>query len=125
MARFMISMPDEMLKKLDEAARKEHRSRSELLREAARRHLSVDSQLSKPGAVKDKWDGKRKGAKKMKKKSMTQRLLELGIGRSGCPGLDRLVGPVKDEVDMRRLVKIGSKLKRLTRDIIDSREDRW
>lgn len=35
MARFMISMPDEMLKKLDDAARKEHRSRSELLREAA------------------------------------------------------------------------------------------
>ena len=124
MARFMISMPDEMLKKLDEAARKEHRSRSELLREAARRHLSVDSQFGKPGAVKDKWDGKRKGAKKMTKKSMTQRLLELGIGRSGCPGLDRLVGPVKDAVDMRRLVKIGSKLKGLTRHIIDSREDR-
>src|SRR5437667_6800330 len=40
-------------------------------------------------------DGKRKGAKKMKAKSMTQRLLELGIGRSGCPGLDRLVGLVK------------------------------
>ena len=125
MARFRISMPDEMLKKLDEAARKEHRSRSELLREAARRHLSVDSQIGKPGATKDKWGGKRKGAKKMKKKSMTQRLLELGIGRSGCPGLDRLVGPVKDEVNMRRLVKIGSKLKGLTRHIIDSREDRW
>jgi len=125
MARFMISMPDEMLKKLDEAARKEHRSRSELLREAARRHLSVDSQFGKPGAVKGAWDGKRKGAKKMTKKSMTQRLLELGIGRSGCPGLDRLVGPVKDAVDMRRLVKIGSKLKGLTRHIIDSREDRW
>ena len=125
MARFMISMPDEMLKKLDEAARKEHRSRSELLREAARRHLTVDSQLSKHEAVKDERDGKRKGAKKMKKKSMTQRLLELGIGRSGCPGLDRLIGPVKEEVDMRRLVKIGSKLKGLTRHIIDSREDRW
>ena len=125
MARFMISMPDEMLKKLDEAARKEHRTRSELLREAARRHLSVDSQFSKSGAAKDKWDGKRKGAKKMKTKSMTQRLLDLGIGRSGCLGLDRLIGPVKDEVDMRRLVKIGSKLKGLTRDIIDSREDRW
>jgi metal-responsive CopG/Arc/MetJ family transcriptional regulator len=40
MARFMISMPDEMLKKLDEAARKEHRSRSELLREAARYRLA-------------------------------------------------------------------------------------
>jgi hypothetical protein len=61
----------------------------------------------------------------MKTKSMTQRLLDLGIGRSGCPGLDRLVGPVKHEVDMRRLVKIGGKLKGLTRDLIDSREDRW
>ena len=61
----------------------------------------------------------------MKRKSMTKRLLDLGIGRSGCPGLDRLVGPVKDEVDMRRLVKIGSKLKGLTRDIIASRDDRW
>ena len=125
MARFMISMPDEMLKKLDEAARKEHRSRSELLREAARRHLSVEPQLGKTGAVKDKWDEKRKGAKRMKTKSMTQRLLELGIGRSGCPGLDRLLGPVKDDVDMRRLMKIGGKLKGLTREIIDSREDRW
>jgi Arc/MetJ-type ribon-helix-helix transcriptional regulator len=86
MARFTISMPDEMLKKLDETAREEHRTRSELLREAARRYLSVESQFSKSGAVKDKWDGKRKGAKKMKAKSMTQCLLELGIGRSGCPG---------------------------------------
>ena len=54
MARFTISMPDEMLKKLDETARKEHRSRSALLREAARRYLSVESQFSKSGAVKDK-----------------------------------------------------------------------
>jgi hypothetical protein len=60
----------------------------------------------------------------MKRKSMTQRLLDLGFGRSGCPGLDRLVGPVKEEVDMRRLVKIGSKLKGLTGDIIASRDDR-
>ena len=36
MARFMVSMPDEMLKKLDRLAKREHRSRSELLREAAR-----------------------------------------------------------------------------------------
>ena len=40
---------DEMLKKLDETARKEHRTRSELLRETARRYLSVESQLSKSG----------------------------------------------------------------------------
>jgi metal-responsive CopG/Arc/MetJ family transcriptional regulator len=57
MARFTISMPDEMLKKLDEAARKEHRSRSELLREAVRRHLTVDSQFSSGGAVKGAWGG--------------------------------------------------------------------
>ena len=56
---------------------------------------------------------------------MTQSVLDPGIGRRGCPGLDRLIGPVKDEVDIRRLVKIGSKLNGLTRDIIDFREDRW
>ena len=125
MARFMVSMPDEMLKKLDEAARREHRSRSELLREAARRHLTADSQFSKPVVTKNNGNGKRKSSKKMKRKSMTQRLLDLGIGRSGCPGLDRLIGPVKDAVGMRRLVKIGAKLKGLTRDIIESRDDRW
>jgi len=61
----------------------------------------------------------------METKSITQRVLDLGIGSSGCPGLDRLVGPVKDEMDMRRLVKIGTKLNGITRDIIDLREDRW
>jgi len=61
----------------------------------------------------------------MRKKSMTRRLLDLGIGHSGCPGLDRLIGPVNGEVDMRRLVKIGGKLKGLSRDIIEYRKDRW
>ena len=40
MARFMVSMPDDMVKQLDRRALEEHRSRSELLREAARRHLA-------------------------------------------------------------------------------------
>jgi hypothetical protein len=56
---------------------------------------------------------------------MTQRLLDLGIGRSGCPGLDRLIGPVKGELNMRRLAKIGAKLKGLSHDIIEYRKDRW
>ena len=123
MARFMISMPDDMLKKLDEAARKEHRSRSELLREAVRRHLVVNghseaAQGSKPAV-------KRKIVKKISKGSLRERLIDLGVGQEGCPGLDRLVGPVREGIDMRRLLKMSKKLTGLSRDIIDSRADRW
>ena len=123
MARFMISMPDDMLKKLDEAARKEHRSRSELLREVARRHLTADVQAEAVQGSKS--EAKRKIAKKISKGSLRERLLNLGVGQKGCPGLDRLVGPVRDGIDMRRLLKISKKLTGLSRDIIDSREDRW
>ena len=35
-----VSLPEEMLPEIDETARKEHRSRSELIREALRRYLS-------------------------------------------------------------------------------------
>jgi predicted transcriptional regulator len=123
MARFMISMPDDMLKKLDDAARKEHRSRSELLREAARRYLTLDVQAE--AARGSKSEAKRKIAKKISKGSVREDLLNLGIGQKGCPGLDRLVGPVRDGIDMRRLRKIAKRLTGLSRDIIDSREDRW
>ena len=123
MARFMISMPDDMLKKLDEAARKEHRSRSELLREAARRHLTVDVQAE--AAQGSKSDTKRKITKKISKGSLRERLLNLGVGQRGCPGLDRQVGPVREGIDMRRLLKISKKLTALSRDIIDTREDPW
>ena len=119
MARFMISMPDDMLKKLDEAARKEHRSRSELLREAARRHLTVGVQTE--AAQGSKSDAKRK----ITKGSLRERLLNLGVGQRGCPGLDRFVGPVREGIDMRRLLKISKKFTGLSRDIIESREDRW
>lgn len=123
MARFMISMPDDMLKKLDEAARKEHRSRSELLREVARRHLTADVQAEAGQGSKS--EATRKIAKKISKGSLRERLLNLGVGQEGCPGLDRLVGPVRDGIDMRRLLKISKKLTGLSRDIIDSRKDRW
>jgi len=35
-----VSLPEEMLPEIDSVARKEHRSRSELIREALRRYLS-------------------------------------------------------------------------------------
>jgi len=123
MARFMISMPDEMLKKLDNAARKEHRSRSELLREAARRHLTADVQAKAAQSSESK--AKREMAKKPSTRSPKERLLDLGVGQKGCPGLDRLVGPVHDRVDRGRLLKVGKKLTGLSREIIESREDRW
>jgi Arc/MetJ-type ribon-helix-helix transcriptional regulator len=37
-----ISLPEEMLPEIDTAARREHRSRSELIREALRRYLAGD-----------------------------------------------------------------------------------
>jgi Arc/MetJ-type ribon-helix-helix transcriptional regulator len=124
MARFMISMPDDMLKKLDDAARQEHRSRSELLREAARRYLNVIGHIET--AQGSKSEAKRKIARNISKGSLRERLLGLGVGQRGCPGLDRLVGPAKKkDIDMRQLVKISKKLTGLSRDIIESREDRW
>jgi Arc/MetJ-type ribon-helix-helix transcriptional regulator len=87
MARFMISMPDEMLKKLDEAARKEHRSRSEVLREAVQYHLSPEA------AAPPASNTNRAKTQKISKTAATGvarvRLRRLGIGQSGCPGLDR------------------------------------
>ncbi|MFQ5903238.1 MAG: CopG family ribbon-helix-helix protein [Candidatus Binatia bacterium] len=120
MARFMISMPDEMLKKLDRRAREEHRTRSELLREAARHHLAAIESESPPQSR----DGKQKGRKKWTRDALEQYLLERGVAHKGCPGLDPLVGPVKGPVDMKRILRIGKKLTGLSRQIIEDREDR-
>jgi metal-responsive CopG/Arc/MetJ family transcriptional regulator len=43
-----VSIPDEMLPVVDAAARKEHRSRSELIREALRRYLSREPERMLP-----------------------------------------------------------------------------
>ena len=54
MAKVMITMPDEFLKKLDRVAVAEHRTRSELIREAVRAYVverkssKRPSRLSKP-----------------------------------------------------------------------------
>lgn len=37
-----VSVPEDMLPEIDSAARREHRSRSELIREAVRRYLTGD-----------------------------------------------------------------------------------
>lgn len=43
MARILVSMPDEFLKSIDKLADTEHRSRSELVREALRSYLKKNS----------------------------------------------------------------------------------
>ena len=123
MARFMVSMPDDMLKKLDRRAREEHRTRSELLREAARRHLAASETAAKESSPPSR-DGKPKRLKKWTKEALERHLLESGLGRKGCPGLDSLVGPVKGPVDMKRVLRITKKLTGLSRQIIEDREDR-
>ncbi|MGB3633771.1 MAG: ribbon-helix-helix protein, CopG family [Rubrobacteraceae bacterium] len=39
MARFVVTVPEDFLEKVDERAKSEHRSRSELVREALRSYL--------------------------------------------------------------------------------------
>lgn len=123
MARFMISMPDEMLKKLDEAARKEHRSRSELLREAARHRLAGEP-AAPPAPNTHRPKAQKKVSRTAGTSGVRERMLRLGIGQSGCPGLDRSVGADKTRPDMRRVLKIGKKISGLSRDILESRKDR-
>lgn len=123
MARFMISMPDEMLKKLDRLAKQEHRSRSELLREAARRYLNQPDEptASRPTAVSriatrrpPKWT----------KKKLEQYLLDKGVITRRYSGLERLLGPVTGPVDMEQVLEIGKKLTGISQQIIADREDR-
>lgn len=66
MAKVMISLPDEFLARVDQVAREEHRSRSELIREALRRWLDERHAPSRRAwrealrtmqALEDKWVG--------------------------------------------------------------------
>ena len=124
MARFMISMPDEIVKKLDRCAREERRTRSELLREAVKRHLAA----SEPVELKEKTvhgrNGNDKTRKKWTKKALEEHLIEKGAARRGCLGHDSLVGRIKTPVDMKRVLRITKKLTALSRQIIEDREDR-
>ena len=124
MARFMISIPDEMVKKLDRRARQERRTRSELLREAARRHLAAAAPAEAEQSSTPRKNGKQRVQKKWTKESLEQYLLENGLARRGCPGLDSLVDPIQGLVDMKRILRITKKLTGLSRQIIEDREDR-
>jgi predicted DNA-binding protein len=118
-------MPDELVKQMDRRAKDEHRTRSELLREAVQQHLATAASGGKKLTFQSK-NRKRKGQRRKKwtKEALQQYLLDRGIVQKGCPGLDAMLGPVKGPVDMRRVLEIGRKLTGLTRQIIADREDR-
>ncbi|PWB78761.1 MAG: hypothetical protein C3F08_08185 [Candidatus Methylomirabilota bacterium] len=48
MAKVMISLPDEFLKAVDAVSRAEHRTRSELIREAVRAYLQKGQPYMRP-----------------------------------------------------------------------------
>jgi len=125
MARFMVSMPDEMVKQLDRQAKREHRNRSEFLREAVRQRLAPAAPVARQARSSPGGPGKKPhGRKKWRRQDIDRFLLEKGIVAKGCPGLDALLGPAKGPVDMRRVLEIGKKLTGLSREIIEAREDR-
>lgn len=123
MARFMVSMPDELLTKLDRLAKHEHRSRSELLREAARRYLNQPQEPLRQQVATTPGMPLRRSQKWTKVK-LEQYLLEKGIIRRGCPELEALLGPVSGPVDMAKVLEIGKKLSGISQQVIADREDR-
>ena len=124
MARFMVSMPDEIVKKLDRCARQERRTRSELLREAVKRHLSASAPVELREKPVPGRNGKDRTRKKWTKKALEEHLIEKGAARRGCLGLHSVVGRIKAPVDMKRVLRITKKLTAMSRQIIEDREDR-
>jgi len=124
MARLMVSIPDAMVKKLDRRAKQERRSRGELLREAVGRHLAAAAPRGAKESQVAGENGKQRVRKRWTKKALERRLLEKGLVRRGCPGIDSLVGPVNNSVDMKRVLRVTKKLTGLSRRIIEEREDR-
>lgn len=62
MAKVMISLPDEFLLEIDDIAKTEHRTRSELIREALRHYTEGERGYTKPSdnpVVKDALAGLR------------------------------------------------------------------
>jgi predicted DNA-binding protein len=117
-------MPNDMLEKLDRQARKESRARSELLREAVERHLATAASREAKDGPRLRINGKQKAQKKWTRAALERHLLETGLGRRGCPGLESVVGPIKGPVDMKRVLRITKRLTGLSRQIIEDREDR-
>jgi Arc/MetJ-type ribon-helix-helix transcriptional regulator len=123
MANISITLPDKLLTQLNHRAKSERRSRSELLREAARRYLNQPEEASTHPSILASLRSVRR-TQKWTSAKLTQYLLDKGVITRGCPGLDALIGPVMEPVDMERVLEIGKKLKGLSQQIIDDREDR-
>ena len=51
MAKVMITIPDEFLKEIDAVAKAEHRTRSELFREAVRKYMQNTSKQIQSNAI--------------------------------------------------------------------------
>lgn len=123
MANISIVLPDKLLTQLDHRAKRERRSRGELLCEAARRYLSQPEDAStQPSILASPRSAGR--TQKWTSAKLTQYLLDKGVVTRGCLGLDGLLGPVSDPVDMERMLEIGKKLSGISQQIIDDREDR-
>jgi Arc/MetJ-type ribon-helix-helix transcriptional regulator len=123
MANISIAIPDDLLTQLDHRAEHEHRSRSELLRDAARRYLSQPEETAaRPANATPPRTARR--TQEWTSAKLTKYLLDKGVVTRGCPGLDTLLGPVTEPVDMERVLEIGKKLSGISQQIIDDREDR-
>jgi hypothetical protein len=119
----MISMPDDLLVKLDRRAKREHRSRGELLSEATKQYLShPGNRVVLPSAKSSPKVARR--TQKWTKEKLEQYLLDKGVIRRGCPELEALLGPAAGPVDMAKVLEIGKKLQGLSQEIIADREDR-
>ena len=123
MTRLVVSIPDDLLTKLDRQAKREQRSRSELVREAARRYLSQPPEPLRKEDTAPAGTSMRRPQKWTKEK-LEQYLLEKGTIRRGSPELDVLLGSVAGPVDMAKVLAIGKKLSGLSQHVIADREDR-
>ena len=56
MAKVMISMPDALLEEIDRAAKEQHRTRSELVREATRKYLVQPGPSTLAPVRKKSWE---------------------------------------------------------------------
>jgi hypothetical protein len=130
MANISIDIPDELITRLDLRAKRENRSRNELLCKAAQQYLglpnesaSQETEPSRPEAL-SAFSNTSSDARQWTREELEQYLLDKGVIRRGCPELEALLGPVAEPVDMAKVLEIGKKLKGLSQQIIDDRKDR-
>lgn len=118
MPHISIDIPNDLLVQIDLRAEREHRSRTELLSEAAQQYLGLPNE---PVARETE---RPQNPAQWTASQVTEYLLEKGVIRRGCPELEALLGPAIGPVDMEKVLEIGKKLKGLSQQIIDAREDR-